>query len=68
MPGCPDREELQWFLNDCLSAELESQVLSHVDGCASCQEALEQLTAGAHTLKHLVRAGVAVPLDRKSVV
>ncbi len=46
MGACPSRPELEEFLTDCLPAESENRVLTHLESCSECQQILELLTAG----------------------
>jgi serine/threonine protein kinase/WD40 repeat protein/Flp pilus assembly protein TadD len=43
MTGCPTREQLESFLAGSLSGAEEEAVCTHVDGCATCQAALDTL-------------------------
>ncbi len=45
MSPCPPREELQRLLNGAAGPEAEA-LETHVEGCPTCQQALEELTAG----------------------
>jgi hypothetical protein len=46
MSPCPSERELQDLLAEQLSPAQEQDLLSHVDVCRACQQALEELTAG----------------------
>jgi hypothetical protein len=47
MSGCPSSRRLQDWLADRLTGPEAESVGAHVEGCAGCQQALEQLTGGA---------------------
>jgi serine/threonine-protein kinase len=46
MSPCPSERQLQDLLGERLSPAQEQDVLSHIDACRACQQALEELTAG----------------------
>ena len=43
MSPCPSSEQLRQLLADDLSAVERQRIGSHVEGCAACQEMLEEL-------------------------
>ncbi|HEX5271018.1 MAG TPA: protein kinase, partial [Gemmataceae bacterium] len=45
MTDCPARQHLRRLLDGELSADDESDVSAHLEGCPRCQEVLEELTA-----------------------
>jgi hypothetical protein len=49
-PACPPRDQLQRLLDEQLDPADAERLLAHVDDCPVCQQALEELTAGARDL------------------
>jgi serine/threonine-protein kinase len=47
MTGCPPLDELREFLSDRLDGQSSQTIEAHVETCAGCQQALEELTDGA---------------------
>lgn len=43
--ACCDQDHLRLLLTDQLPAAEQAQILGHLDGCSSCQHALEELAA-----------------------
>lgn len=43
--SCPTVDQLKAMIDSSLSAELQTALQSHVDGCADCQQRLESLVA-----------------------
>jgi hypothetical protein len=46
-PSCPDRGRLERFLADDLDGAEEAALSGHVEGCAGCQQALEELLSAS---------------------
>src|SRR5262245_39497163 len=46
MTGCPSSEQLQRFLADLVAGPEAKAVEAHIETCAGCQQALDQLTRG----------------------
>ena len=51
MAGCPTHDELLLLLEGALNGPEQTTVENHVDSCATCQHALEHLTAGPPRVK-----------------
>lgn len=84
MPFCPDREQLDRFLNDQLAEADDAQVAQHIDHCPICQQALEELTASkaaaasalpnrqdlpsAGWLDRMIAVGPTVPVPSRAAV
>src|SRR5690242_17385047 len=47
MTVCPPLDELQEFLTDRLDGPISQSIEAHVETCAGCQQALEDLTDSA---------------------
>jgi serine/threonine protein kinase/WD40 repeat protein len=47
--SCPDPERLRLLLAGTLTDGEQADVISHLDGCPSCQRDLERLASGEHT-------------------
>ena len=52
-PSCPDQDQLAALLADQLSQDEQSQLLTHVDWCSSCQQMLEQWAFDEHEWQHV---------------
>jgi hypothetical protein len=75
MTRCPSTEELRRLLADGLSGPEAEAVEAHVEVCAACQQALEQLTGNAERRQEvtmgeagagfLVRAPVRFPASAR---
>ncbi len=63
MDECPSRSELEDFLTDRLPAEGDGRVLTHLEGCSSCQLVLETLTASPVGNTAQTRSGAARTLS-----
>jgi serine/threonine-protein kinase len=48
---CPDRDQLQALRNNTLNGAEQEQLHRHVESCAACQQALEQLAASPQDSK-----------------
>src|SRR5438309_456060 len=46
---CPQPEELQHLLDETLPLEQQSPLQAHIEGCETCQKAIERLAAGGVT-------------------
>src|SRR5260370_4534561 len=51
MTSCPPTDRLEAFLEDAVDDSERDTLSSHVDGCRSCQAALEGLTAAPEQLR-----------------
>ena len=45
-PVCPTPEQLKTLLDGSLTEPEQTALQTHVDGCPSCQQALERLVVG----------------------
>jgi WD40 repeat protein/serine/threonine protein kinase len=57
MIRCPPKERLEGLLEETLDEAERESLSAHVDGCPSCQEALEQLTEAPVSLRGTLTAG-----------
>lgn len=55
--SCPDRQELQELCSGGTSAAREAELTTHIDGCVTCREALDELGGGAELRSDLARLG-----------
>src|SRR5262245_44496169 len=57
MTECPPRERLEGLLEEVLEEAERESLSAHVDGCPTCQEALERLTEAPASIRGTLAAG-----------
>ena len=53
---CPNADVLRGILDSSLPEPVQAEVVAHLDGCASCQVALEQIAASGSSILDVARA------------
>src|SRR5437870_5599924 len=54
-PSCPDAASLQRLLDGTLSAQAQADLSQHLDTCAPCRAALDQLATAGRSFSGLAR-------------
>jgi len=54
---CPPKSKLQSLSHGLLSEEESGELLRHLDGCDSCQHAIESVDSAKDSLIHQIRIG-----------
>jgi hypothetical protein len=68
MPNCPPLNDLARFTSGQIDDVPAAEIATHVDSCASCQTALEELSRTADSLAAAVRHGAEIPFGHEATL